>query len=129
MAVTFKTITPNLVVSNIARSADFYREALGFQTVATVPAQAPFAFIMLARDGLNLFLNSREATHEEGHAIEPVAGGVTMYIDVTDIGRLWKDMQARAPIVMPLKKQFYGVTEFSVTDPDGYWITFAERVD
>jgi hypothetical protein len=28
---------------------------------------------------------------------------------------------------MPLKDQWYGMTEFSISDPDGYLITFAER--
>ena len=33
-----------------------------------------------------------------------------------------------APVVMPLKTQFYGMREFAVTDPDGHILTFAERV-
>jgi len=28
---------------------------------------------------------------------------------------------------MPLEKKWYGVTEFAITDPDGYIITFAEQ--
>lgn len=35
---------------------------------------------------------------------------------------------ATAPVVMPLKTQFYGMREFAVTDPDGHLITFAQRV-
>jgi hypothetical protein len=29
---------------------------------------------------------------------------------------------------MPLVTQFYGLREFAIEDPDGYTITFAERV-
>jgi hypothetical protein len=28
---------------------------------------------------------------------------------------------------MPLIDQWYGLTEFSIQDPDGYVVTFAER--
>jgi uncharacterized glyoxalase superfamily protein PhnB len=128
VANIYKSITPNLVVSDIDRSTSFYRDALGFSVVTTVPDTAPFAFVMLVRDGINLFLNSAASAHEEGYAVEVGRGGVAMYIMVEGIGAFWKEMQARAPIAMALKTQFYGITEFSVTDPDGYYITFAERV-
>jgi uncharacterized glyoxalase superfamily protein PhnB len=29
---------------------------------------------------------------------------------------------------MPLVTRFYGMREFAITDPDGYVITFAQRV-
>ncbi len=35
--------------------------------------------------------------------------------------------QTRATVVMPMTKQFYGMREFAITDPDGYLLTFAER--
>ena len=44
-----------------------------------------------------------------------------------DIAAYWEQVRHRARVVMPLKDQWYGMTEFSVTDPDGYLITFAER--
>jgi uncharacterized glyoxalase superfamily protein PhnB len=34
----------------------------------------------------------------------------------------------KAPIVMPIKDQFYGMREFGVQDPDGYVIFFAQRI-
>lgn len=129
MSSTFKSFTPNLIVSNIDRSAEFYREGLGFTTVTTVPEQAPFAFVMLVRDGLNLFLNSKESAQGEGYAVEVGRAGVALYIMVEGIGLLWKQMQARVPIAMPLHKQFYGTTEFTIVDPDGYFITFGERIE
>lgn len=129
MAATFKSITPNLVVADIERSAEFYREALGFTTITTVPEQAPFDFIMLERDGLQLFLNSKAAADHEGYQITIGSSGVTMYVVVDGIGILWKQMQARVPIASPLKKQFYGMTEFAIVDPDGNYITFAERIE
>ena len=31
-------------------------------------------------------------------------------------------------MVMPIVTQFYGMREFAIEDPDGYVITFAERI-
>jgi uncharacterized glyoxalase superfamily protein PhnB len=47
---------------------------------------------------------------------------------VTDVDGLHAAVAPHAPILMPLKTQFYGMREFAVTDPDGHILTFAERV-
>ncbi len=36
-------------------------------------------------------------------------------------------LAGRVKVVMPLEKKWYGLTEFAITDPDGYIITFAEQ--
>jgi catechol 2,3-dioxygenase-like lactoylglutathione lyase family enzyme len=54
----FADITPNLVVSDINRSLAFYRDVLGFSLVTSVPDAAPFAFVWLQRDGVDVFLNT-----------------------------------------------------------------------
>ncbi len=131
MAVVFKKHTPNLVVSDINRSLAFYRDLLGFSVIVTVPDAAPYVFTLLQRDGLDLFLNDAAAAIQE-HGSDHVAvgkSGVTIYFDVQDIHALVQSLKDRVPVVAPLEKKFYGVTEFSVTDPDGYLVTFAERLD
>jgi len=131
MAVVFTKHTPNLVVSNLARSLAFYRDLLGFSVVVTVPDEAPYVFALLQRDGVELFLNDvKEAQKEGGHAsLEAGKSGVSLYFDVTGIHALLAALKGKVPIVMPLERKFYGVTEFAITDPDGYLITFAERLD
>jgi len=42
---------------------------------------------------------------------------------------LFAALQGKVTMVAPLERKFYGVTEFNITDPDGYLITFAERLD
>lgn len=53
--------------------------------------------------------------------------GVTIFLHMQGVATLWEEVRSRAPVVMPLTEQWYGLTEFSVTDPDGYIVTFAER--
>lgn len=133
MAVTFSKHTPNLVVADVARSLAFYRDLLGFKIIATVPDAAPYVFAMLQRDGVELFLNDIEAARKDPaySQMAQVVGksGISLYFDVTGVKALFEALQGKATIVAPLERKFYGVTEFNVTDPDGYLVTFAERLD
>jgi len=51
-----------------------------------------------------------------------------MYIEVEGVDALHDRLKANVPIVMPIATQFYGMREFAIQDPDGYVITFAQRV-
>jgi uncharacterized glyoxalase superfamily protein PhnB len=113
-------ITPNLITDDINRALAFYAGVLGFRVVHRVPDEGPLVFAMLERDGVNVFLN--DAT---GYVAG--ASGVAMFFQVEGVTAFWDAIRDRATVVMPLKDQWYGMTEFSISDPDGYLITFAER--
>lgn len=127
---TFSSVTPNLIVNDVQESTRFYRDVLGFQVKQTVPEAAPFVFVWLERDGVPVFLNARHAAAEDypGVADRPPGGTAALFFIVSDVDGLHAVVGAIAPIVMPLKTQFYGMREFAVTDPDGHILTFAERV-
>ena len=128
-------VTPNLIVSDIDRSAAFYRDLLGFSVVTTVPEQAPFVFVWLQRGGVSVFLNARAAAEADlplwaGRS----AGGLSMFMMLeadsvaAGIDALFGAIESQATVVMPLKDQFYGMREFGILDPDGYVIFFAQRI-
>lgn len=125
--VNFVSSTPNLLVSDMATSVDFYRDVLGFRLKESVPAEPPFVFAWLARDGVELFLNDAKpviaefATLRAGHTS-------TLFVIVNDVEALYAQISGQARIVMGLKDQFYGTREFALLDPDGYLITFAQRL-
>ena len=128
----FTTVTPNLITNDIARAQAFYRDVLGFTVTTTVPPDAePKVFVMLQRDDVMVFLNdAKTALHDAPEAASSFAvgtSGVAIFIVMEGIAAYWEQVRERARVVMPLKDQWYGMTEFSVTDPDGYLITFAER--
>jgi uncharacterized glyoxalase superfamily protein PhnB len=123
-------LTPNIFTDDVARSIAFYQDVLGFRVKQTVPDAAPFVFVWLERDSVNVFLNDAAATRKDApHATWLTVGkaGVTLFIHMDGIDELWAEVKDRAPVAMPLTHQWYGMTEFSVTDPDGYLVTFAER--
>ena len=43
----FTSVTPNLVVKDVARSLAFYRDVLGFTVAMSVPDAEPFVFVGL----------------------------------------------------------------------------------
>lgn len=128
--VKFASVTPNLLVRDIAASTAFYRDVLGFEIKQTVPEAEPFVFVWLERDGVPVFLNDPKAVAEDFHGATelPPGGTVTMFFVMTGVDAYHDAVAPKAKVVMPLKTQFYGMREFAITDPDGHIITFAERV-
>jgi catechol 2,3-dioxygenase-like lactoylglutathione lyase family enzyme len=123
------TLTPNLVVSDVARSMAFYRDRLGFSVETTVPEAAPHVFAIMRSGPVGIYLNAPEPATEEYPSMKgkPLGGTFTMFIEVTGIERMYDEVKAQIPIVAPLETKWYGVAEFVIADPDGYLITFAER--
>jgi len=124
-------LTPNLITNDINTSTAFYRDVLGFTVVRTVPeAQGPFVFVWLERDGIQVFLNDAKTVAHEIDAPAVVVGksGVSMFITIEGIDSYWAQVREKAHVAMAIKDQWYGMREFGVTDPDGYLITFAERI-
>jgi uncharacterized glyoxalase superfamily protein PhnB len=126
--VNFVSATPNLLVSDMAISLAFYRDVLGFRLKDSVPAEPPFVFAWLERGGVELFLNDAKPVIAEYTTLR--AGHTsTLFVIVNDVDALHAEISSQAKIVMGLKDQFYGMREFAVLDPDGYLLTFAQRLN
>ena len=130
-------VVPNLIVVDIDRSLTFYRDVLEFSLVTTVPEQAPFAFVRLQRGGVTVFLNAAGSADDDlpELAARPIGGTATLFMtleaDSIDAGidALFRQIDRRTRVLMPLTDQFYGMREFAIADPDGYVIIFAQRVE
>jgi catechol 2,3-dioxygenase-like lactoylglutathione lyase family enzyme len=129
-------VTPNLIVSDIERSTAFYRDTLGFSVVTSVPEQAPFAFVWMRRGTVSVFLNALSAAKDDlpEWGSRPIGGTNAMFITIDaenveqGVDALFRAVENRARVVMPLKDQFYGMREFAIEDPDGYVLFFAQRL-
>jgi catechol 2,3-dioxygenase-like lactoylglutathione lyase family enzyme len=130
---TFSKLTPNLLVADVERSLAFYTSVLGFTRGLTVPEQSPFVFGSVVSGPIEIFFNERETAAKEYPALagKPLGISGTMFIELKGSGviePLHDRLKAEGAIVMPLVTQWYGMKEFAIADPDGYVITFAERV-
>ena len=128
MSYELQKLTPNLIVADVQRSIDFYRDVLGFTVTQTVPDQGPFVFAIVQRGGVEVFLNAPEPARAEYPVLArlPIGGTLTLFMTVKGIRAAHDQLMNRVTVVMPLEKKWYGPTEFAFTDPDGYVITYAE---
>jgi uncharacterized glyoxalase superfamily protein PhnB len=127
----FKKLTPNLLVANVERSLAFYEDVLGFERGMSVPEQSPFVFASVTGGSVEIFFNDAAAAIKEypGFGGKPLGASGTMFVEIEGVDALHDRLKAAGvPIVMPLVTQFYGMREFAIEDPDGYVITFAQRV-
>jgi lactoylglutathione lyase len=126
----FRKLTPNLLVASVERSLAFYVGTLGFERGMTVPDQSPFAFAAVTSGAVEIFFNDAAGAVKEYPAFagKPIGATGTLFIEVEGVDALHDRLKPSVKIVMPIVTQFYGMREFAIEDPDGYVITFAERV-
>jgi uncharacterized glyoxalase superfamily protein PhnB len=127
----FKKLTPNLLVANVERSLAFYVDTLGFERGMTVPDQSPLVFASVSSGPVEIFLNDAATAVKEypGFGGRPIGATGTLFIEMDGVDALHDQLKPSVTIVMPIVTQFYGMREFAIEDPDGYVITFAERVE
>ena len=128
---SFNKLTPNLIVDSVERSLAFYENVLGFTRGFTVPDASPFVFGSVVCGSIEIFFNEKTTAVKEypSFAARPIGLTGTMFIEMKGVDAWHDALKSRqVKIVMPLVTQFYGMREFAFEDPDGYVITFAERV-
>jgi len=132
---SFKKLTPNLIVASVDRSLAFYVDVLGFERWMTVPDQSPFVFASATSGAVEIFVNDAATAIKEypGFGGRPLGATATMFIEMDEGGEkidaLHDRIKSRVKVTMPLVTQFYGMREFAIEDPDGYVITFAQRIN
>ena len=115
-------VVPVFQVASVARSIDWYRDALGFTGDPFGPPGEP-VFAILRRDGVELMVQKARA----GTPARPVLTelGMDAYVRVYDVEVLHKAVSARVPDVGPIVAREYGCREFNLTDPDGHVIVIS----
>jgi len=123
--MTVKRLTPNLYTDDVAACVKFWVERLHFAKTMEVPEGNNLAFAALKKGNFELMYGSYASLEKE-----PPAGGYrrgtgTLFVEVDDLDAVIGAMKD-APIAAPVHKTFYGSTEFTVKDPAGHLITFAQ---
>ncbi|MDH6365004.1 lactoylglutathione lyase [Enterococcus sp. PF1-24] len=128
----FKSMTTNLMVVDVEKSANFYQEILGFSIVDSVPAKTVgLQFAILAKDNLLLMIEEQQVFIEEYPVLqtEKIHPSISLFIEVDGFNDFYQKVKASYPINTELHQTFYGTNEFAIVDPDGYVLTFKEVVE
>ncbi len=122
IAVAFTSVSPAFFAANVEATCAWYREKLGF-AVDPFPENPPIAFAMLRRGAVEIMLQRAEGFSKQ--KVERKEGSWDAYIRVDRVEELYDSLRSIATITSPLTRRFYGLSEFEVTDPNGYTLVFA----
>lgn len=122
-----ESLTVNLFVRDINKTIAFYNQ-LGFEVTMTVPEQGDLVWAMLINGGVTIMLQTFASMGNELPDIDRTksGGSLLLYIKLKNIRTFFEQIKDKAEVVKGLEKTFYGATEFTIKDIDGYHLTFAE---
>jgi uncharacterized glyoxalase superfamily protein PhnB len=100
---------------------------LGFDLITTVPEEGNFVFAMMTCGNVTFMFQTFESLGNELPTISRQNGGsLLLYIQTTEIRKLFDQVKDKVKVVKEFEKTFYGATEFSIEDNNSYLLTFAE---
>lgn len=120
-------LRPMLAVKDLPGCVRFYVEKLGF--TCTAMHGNPPVWAEVARDGVAIMLNAPPAADIARDVPASSRDYQVFYIDVEDVAALHTGLKARGVKVSNIRVAFYGMKEFEVRDPEGYWLWFGEPTD
>jgi catechol 2,3-dioxygenase-like lactoylglutathione lyase family enzyme len=128
---TPKKLTPVVPVDAIEPLLPFWRDRIGFEVTAEVPHEDRLGFVILARGGAELMLQTHESIQADdprmGEVIRP--GTSVLFFEVDSLAGVEEALEAGAAgaeVLIPRRATFYGSQEVWVRAPDGTVAGFAE---
>ena len=110
-------LAPELQVSDLDRSIDFYRRAFGFELSWRVDEPTPLA--CLCRDNVEFTMR-----------VVGAPAPMHVYFTVVDVDASYATALAQgAGALVPLEDRWYGMRDGRVADPDGNQIGLGESLE
>jgi uncharacterized glyoxalase superfamily protein PhnB len=121
-------LSPTMAVRDMNRTIEFYRDQLGFQLGMAFPDVGSPEYADLSKDGMVLmFVPTRNCGIDDS---EKLGVGVSFYMQIDgDIDKYYRELKKKGvKIVIDIKDEPFGIRDFSVMDPDGYLLTFNQKI-
>lgn len=124
MPIRLEAATPQFTVPDVVRTAEYYRDVLGFD-IAGYWGEPP-EFAIVSRDLVELFFNrADQAEVRTGRA----AGAYDAYIRVVAVDDLAAELRTHgAEILEGPEDRVYGQRELVIRDCNGLILAFGEEV-
>ena len=122
-----ESLSPNIFVKDMKATIAFYQQ-LGFNLVMSVPEDGDtFVWAMMLNGTVSVMFQTFDSLGDDLPEVKREAGGsLLFYIKLKNILNFFDLLKDKVTIVKGLEKTFYGATEFSILDNNGYLLTFAE---
>jgi len=138
----FRTMTPNFLVENVAKTTAFYHEKLGFRIKMaletgtdnielTLTKSKEYSYAVVHRGEINLMFVQESTFREDIWDTELKTSGasVLFYIDVDKVDEIYHEFSHKGvEIIKELTTTWSGRREFYVKDCNGYILAFSEHL-
>jgi lactoylglutathione lyase len=106
-------------------TADFYMRVMAFELVVDRRGQ-PEPYLALSRDAVRVGAAGGTAGGQRGHRVPPT--GVELVLEVDDLIAEHQRVRAAGwPIEEDLADRPWGLRDFRLLDPDGYYLRITDR--
>lgn len=119
-------IAPTFVVKDVVKTAEYYRDALGFKILGYF-AEPP-VYAMVARDSVEIhFGKADDGSETQVNASVRKGLGNDVYVFVSDINALFEEFKrGGVNITEGPVQRIYGCTEITIRDCNGFQLVFGE---
>jgi uncharacterized glyoxalase superfamily protein PhnB len=127
-SMNVKRITPVLLVREIEPLIPFWVDRLGFAKTIEVPDGNKLGFVTFQKGSAEVMYQTYSSVEKDApKEVSATAGKGPTYLsmEVDNFDAVLAAMKG-VKMVMPVRTAFYGMKEFSVQDPGGQFITFAQ---
>jgi hypothetical protein len=121
-----KQITSVLLVEAIEPVLPLWEQKLGFTRVAEVPHEGRLGFVILARDGAQVMIQTHASLQVDLPKVAARAPTSVLYVDVASLAPAAEPI-AGAEVVVPERTTSYGAREIWIRDAAGQILGFAEH--
>ena len=121
-----ESLSPNIFVKDINATIAFYK-VLGFELAMTVPEKGDYVWAMMTCGNVSFMFQTFSSLADALPDISRHDGGsLLLYVKLKNIRTFFDSVKDKVIVIRGLEKTFYGATEFSIKDINGYVLTFAE---
>lgn len=121
-----ESLSPNIFVKDMNASIAFYKQ-LGFEVIMSVPEKGELDWAMMRNGEVTFMFQTFKSLGDVLPEIKRNDGGsLLFYIRLKGILAFHDKLNNKVKVAVKLNKTFYGATEFSIVDNNGYVLTFAE---
>ena len=120
-----KQVAPQFVVTDVVRTAEYYRDVLGFEILGFFAD--PPVYAMVRRDGVEIHFGKADSNEIKVNDSVREGLGTDAYIFVNDVNALHEELTGRgANVVEGPVRRIYDCVEITVKDCNGFQLVFGE---
>ncbi len=117
-------LEPLIYVSDILKSIFFYRDILGFKLGDLFPDRECPTYASIFIEDSKLMLSQARDSNKPLHQDRLGGSGLQLFVKVKNVDKELQRLKGQVNLVQDIETKLWGAREFTISDPDGYLISF-----